>query len=43
MNSRMIADTIKNRLTGNLEMTVKEVEGLVKQKFPTIQSSYNKL
>jgi hypothetical protein len=43
MNSRMIVDTIKNRLTGNLEMTVKEVEGLVKQKFLTVQSSYNKL
>jgi hypothetical protein len=30
MTSRMIADIIKNRLSDNLEMTVKEVRGLVK-------------
>jgi hypothetical protein len=43
MTSRMIADIIKNRLRQNLEMKVKEVRGLVKQKFPTVQPSYNKL
>jgi hypothetical protein len=43
MTSRMIADIIKNRLIENLEMTVKEARGLVKQKFSTVQSSYNKL
>jgi hypothetical protein len=43
MNSRMIADVIKNRLRENLEMTVKKARSLVKQKFPTVQSSYNKL
>jgi hypothetical protein len=39
----MIADIVKNRLRENLEMTVKEARGLVKQKFPTVQPSYNKL
>jgi hypothetical protein len=43
MTSRMIAYIVKNQLRDNLEMTVKEVKGLVKQKFPTVQSSYNKL
>jgi hypothetical protein len=43
MTSRMIADIVKNRLRENLELTVKEVRDLVKQKFSTIQSSYNKL
>jgi hypothetical protein len=43
MTSKMIADIVKNRLRDNLEMTVKEVRGLVKQKFPTVQPSYNKL
>jgi hypothetical protein len=43
MTSRMIADIIKNWLRENLEMTVKEARGLVKQKFPTVQLSYNKL
>jgi hypothetical protein len=39
----MISDIIKNRLRDNLEMTVKEAWGLVKQKFHTVQPSYNKL
>jgi hypothetical protein len=39
----MIADIVKNRLRDNLEMTVKEARGLVKQKSLTIQPSYNKL
>jgi hypothetical protein len=39
----MITDIIKNRLRENLEMTVKEARGLVKQKFPIVQPSYNKL
>jgi hypothetical protein len=43
MTSRMIADIVKNRLRDNLEMTVKEPRGLVRQKFPTVQPSYNKL
>jgi hypothetical protein len=43
LTSRMIVDIIKNRLRDNLEITVKEAKGLVKQKFPTMQSSYNKL
>jgi hypothetical protein len=43
MSFRMIADIVKNRLRDNLEMTVKEVRSLVKQKFPTVQPSYNKL
>jgi hypothetical protein len=43
MTSRMIADIVKNRLRNNLEMTVTKTRGLVKQKFPTIQPSYNKL
>jgi hypothetical protein len=43
MTFRMIADIVKNRLRDNLEMTVKEARGLVRQKFPTIQPSYNKL
>jgi hypothetical protein len=43
MTSRMIVDIIKNRLRDNLEMTVKEARGLVRQNFPTIQPSYNKL
>jgi hypothetical protein len=38
MTSRMIADIVKNRLRDNLEMTVKEVSGLVKQKFFTVQT-----
>jgi hypothetical protein len=36
MTSRMIADIVKNRLRDNLEMTVKEARGLVKQNFPTV-------
>jgi hypothetical protein len=43
MTSRMIADILKNQLKENLEMIVKETRGLVKQKFPTVQPSYNKL
>jgi hypothetical protein len=43
MTSRMITDIVKNRLRDNLEMTVKKIKGLVKQKFPTVQPSYNKL
>jgi hypothetical protein len=43
MTSRMIVDIVKNRLRDNLEMTVKEARGLVRQKFPTVQPSYNKL
>jgi hypothetical protein len=43
MASRMIAYIVKNQLRDNLEMTVKEARGLVKQKFPTVQLSYNKL
>jgi hypothetical protein len=43
MTFRMIADIIKNRLRDNLEMIVKKTRGLVRQKFPTIQPSYNKL
>jgi hypothetical protein len=43
MTSRMIVDIVKNRLRDNLEMTVKEARGLVKQKFLTVQPSYNKL
>jgi hypothetical protein len=43
MNYRMIADIVKNWLKENLEMTVKEVRGLVKQKFHTVQPTYNKL
>jgi hypothetical protein len=39
----MIADIVKNQLRDNLEMTVKEAMGLVKQNFPTVQPSYNKL
>jgi hypothetical protein len=36
MNSRVIADIVKNRLRENLEMTVKEANDLVKRKFFTI-------
>jgi hypothetical protein len=43
VTSRMITYIVKNRLRDNLEMTVKEAKGLVKQKFLTIQPSYNKL
>jgi hypothetical protein len=43
ITSRIIADIIKNRLKEKLEMTVKETKSLVKQKFLTIQPSYNKL
>jgi hypothetical protein len=43
MTSRMIADIVKNRLRENLEMIVKKAMGLVKQKFLTVQPSYNKL
>jgi hypothetical protein len=43
MTSRMIADIVKNRLRDNLEMSVKESRSLVRQKFPTVQPSYNKL
>jgi MuDR family transposase len=43
MTSRMITDIVKNRLRDNLEMTVKKIRGLVKQKFHTVQPSYNKL
>jgi hypothetical protein len=43
MTSIIIADTVKNWLIENLEMIVKEARGLVKQKFPTVQPSYNKL
>jgi hypothetical protein len=39
----MITYIIKNWLRENLEMTVKEAMGLVKQKFLTVQPSYNKL
>jgi hypothetical protein len=30
MNSRMVADIVKNRLRDKLKMTVKEARGLVK-------------
>jgi hypothetical protein len=43
MTFKMIADIVKKRLRENLEMTIKEARGLVKQKFPTVQPSYNKL
>jgi hypothetical protein len=43
MTSRMITDIVKNQLRDNLEMTFKEARGLVKQKFPIVQPSYNKL
>jgi hypothetical protein len=43
MTSRMITDIVKNRLRDNLEMTVKEARSLVRQKFPIVQPSYNKL
>jgi hypothetical protein len=43
MTSRMIADIVKNRLTNNLEMIIKEARGFVKQKFSIVQPSYNKL
>jgi hypothetical protein len=43
MTSRMIAYIVKYRLRDNLEMTAKKARDLVKQKFPTIQPSYNKL
>jgi MuDR family transposase len=43
MTSRMITYIVKNRLRDNLEMIVKEERDLVKQKFPTVQPSYNKL
>jgi hypothetical protein len=43
LTSRMIADIVNNRLRDNLEITVKKAKGLVKQKFLTVQSSYNKL
>jgi hypothetical protein len=43
MTFRMITYIVKNWLRENLEMTVKETRGLVKQKFLTIQLSYNKL
>jgi hypothetical protein len=43
MAFRMITDIVKNQLSDNLEMTVKEVRSLIKQKFPTVQLSYNKL
>jgi hypothetical protein len=43
MASRIIAYIVKNQLRDNLEMTVKEARDLVKQKFPTVQLSYNKL
>jgi hypothetical protein len=36
MTSKIIADIVKNQLRDNLEMTVKEVRDLVKQKFPTV-------
>jgi hypothetical protein len=36
MTSKMIANIIKNRLRDNLEMIVKEVRGLIKQKFLTV-------
>jgi hypothetical protein len=43
LTSKMIADIIKNQLRENLEMIVKEARDLVKQRFPTVQPSYNKL
>jgi hypothetical protein len=43
MTSIIIADTVKNWLIENLEMIVKEARDLVKQNFPTVQPSYNKL
>jgi MULE transposase domain len=43
MTSRMIVDIVKNRLRDNFEIIVKEARGLVRQKFPTVQPSYNKL
>jgi hypothetical protein len=41
MTSRMITYIVKNRLKEKLKKTVKEPRGLVKQKVPTIQLSYN--
>jgi MULE transposase domain len=43
LTSRLLADIVQNQLRENIEMTIKEVRGLVKQKFPTVQPSYNKL
>jgi hypothetical protein len=43
LTSRLIVDIVQNRLRENLEMTVKKIRGLVKQKFPTVQPSCNKL
>jgi hypothetical protein len=43
LTSRLIVDIVQNRLRENLEMTVKKTRGLVKQKFPTVQPSCNKL
>ena len=43
MTARVIADIIKLGLRENLEMSVKEVRNLVRNQFPTVEPSYNKL
>jgi hypothetical protein len=43
MTARLIADTIRNNLREDLEMTFKQAKNLVKQRFPTVEPSYNKI
>ena len=43
LTARIVADIIKPGLRENLEMSVKEVRNLVKNQFPTVEPSYNKL
>jgi hypothetical protein len=43
MTVRIIADIIKNRLRKNLKMIVKEARCLIRQIFPTVEISYNKI
>jgi hypothetical protein len=43
MTSQIIVDLLIPRLRENLETTVKEVRGLVKQQYSIVEVSYNKI
>lgn len=43
MTARLITNIIRDSLRRNLEMTWKQAKNLVKQRFPTVEPSYNKI
>ena len=43
LTAKLVADTIREQLRDNMEMSVTEARGLVKLRFPTVHPSYNKI